>query len=180
MTQSPFSAQGDDDSFDGTPNTRLTAFSPEDTKDGNTYKGNFAANRDNMINDPFVTDVKAKLDQKLSPTASSFQPLGLGFHLPGSGKTASSIAGPSNAPVPGTAQHLQYIIATEENSPRRRAPQGAMSKYGQFTTETKAGRHIKVESLFKTEDISQVVDESMDVSFTLRSSKIDLRICFDY
>src|ERR1700712_3975022 len=74
---SPPSSHGAVESAQGTPNTALTAFSPEDVKppksaDSRPSSAPLSTNHQ----DPFVTaGPRSKADQKLSATASAFQPL---------------------------------------------------------------------------------------------------------
>ena len=77
----------------------------------------------------------------------------------------TTMAPKSSGPLPGTAQHLENIIAAEENSPRRLAQPSSpkATKLSSFTTETLISRHIKVASIFM-EDIRDRIQESIDVS----------------
>jgi hypothetical protein len=163
---SPYSSQGGA-SIEGTPDTKFTSFSPEELKGSNSYAAAKTATTPlKSVHDPFFsTSTKAKVEQKLSATATSFQPFGLKYASPSSAKSMPSQASRSSAPIPGTAQHLQQIIEAEENSPRRRT-QIEITQSGTFTTNTRAGRHIKISSIFLT-DVSQVVQASMDVSCCL-------------
>ncbi|KAI0480557.1 RNA recognition motif 2-domain-containing protein [Xylariaceae sp. FL0804] len=100
---SPHSSSGAADSFKGTPDTRLTAFSPEDgpASSSKAFQSFSITNRHggpikfpvtspraikvsspfyraglNMEKDPFVTTrTQAKTTQKLSPTAAAFAPI---------------------------------------------------------------------------------------------------------
>jgi hypothetical protein len=176
---SPYSSQGGA-SAEGTPDTGLTAFSPEDSKNIISYPiAKSAATPLKSVHDPFVsTSTKPKAEQKLSATAASFRPFGLNYGSLSSTKSMTLTASRLSGPIPGTAQHLQQIIAAEENSPRRRA-QTEITKSGTFTTDTRAGRHIKISSIFLT-DVSQVVQASMDVSHCLSysPSKVNFTCCF--
>jgi hypothetical protein len=62
------------------------------------------------------------IEQKLSATASAFQPYGL------------RVAPMNTAPIPGTTQHLNAIIAAEA-SPSKPAE---ITHFGIFTTDTDA------------------------------------------
>lgn len=116
---SPHSSSGGGDSYkhDGTPDTRLTAFSPEENsakstkllqtassgsaqgrpvqfavKPANGYRGTHIPN---VEKDPFITStaVIQKPEQKLSPTASAFRPFSVPIVVHGSAD------GPSFAPA---------------------------------------------------------------------------------
>lgn len=143
----------------GTPSTRITSFSPEDCRDKsfNLVKSTTS----NLGHDPFVgPSFKPKPEAKLSATATSFEPYGLGFSSHPSAKLMTSMA-----PIPGTAQYLKSIIAAEEKSPNRQqvSSTSEVTKMGYFTTETLASRHLKVASFFK-EDIRSQVQQSIEVS----------------
>ncbi|KAF4512717.1 hypothetical protein G6O67_000064 [Ophiocordyceps sinensis] len=87
---SPRSSSGGAESFKGTPDTRLTAFSPDDgsSRSCKLLQGlacsasatppgrptsNFGSNAANLDKDPFITP-SHQLGTRLSPTASSFSP----------------------------------------------------------------------------------------------------------
>ncbi|KAI8186821.1 Meiosis protein mei2 [Colletotrichum sp. SAR 10_70] len=90
---SPRSSVGGAESFKGTPDTRLTAFSPEegsarssrllkslgqdspDTTPSRFHSIAFGGAISNADKDPFITTTSNVALQKLSPTASAFQPL---------------------------------------------------------------------------------------------------------
>lgn len=124
---SPHSSSGGADSYkhDGTPDTRLTAFSPE----GNSVKSNKpppaplnlinsaprskAFNHETMPSlcqrnehhddkDPFVSSVVDSKDQpKLSATASAFRP-----HVGKGPMTLQDAAGPTTEPQPPVSPYL--------------------------------------------------------------------------
>ncbi|KAI8299723.1 hypothetical protein K4K61_010380 [Colletotrichum sp. SAR11_59] len=89
---SPRSSVGGAESFKGTPDTRLTAFSPEegsarssrllkslgqdspDTTPSRFHSIAFGGGISNADKDPFITTTSNVALQKLSPTASAFQP----------------------------------------------------------------------------------------------------------
>jgi hypothetical protein len=87
------------------------------------------------------------IEQKLSATASAFQPYGL------------RVAPMNTAPIPGTTQHLNAIIAAEA-SPSKPAE---ITHFGIFTTDTDATRNIRVSSL-QDLNISAMIHTSLDVS----------------
>ncbi|KAK4650089.1 hypothetical protein QC762_702420 [Podospora pseudocomata] len=121
---SPHSSSGAADSYkhDGTPDTRLTAFSPDDgsARSNKLYAGITGMSLNGPTNhslfhqkstehfgnvapvaekDPFIssnaTPSKSTLDQKLSPTASAFRPLSVPVVAHGS---LNGQQGPSNGP----------------------------------------------------------------------------------
>lgn len=116
-----------DASDEGTPDTRLTAFSPEDAvKGAGTGSQPVAANpvsagvvpTPGAQQDPFVSSArKQKQEQKLSPTASAFLPFNLAFKVGSSVTLPSAVAGPGTAnPVPGTLQYLDSVVASNQSS----------------------------------------------------------------
>lgn len=125
---SPHSSNGAAESckHDGTPDTRLTAFSPEESStrsaklmatiasgssDGGStnYSTNqavpYRTDQSPVERDPFVsTDTPArKQEQKLSATASAFRPYGSPLIAQGSGDAASEFS-------PGKASSIQQTI----------------------------------------------------------------------
>ncbi|KAK0666174.1 putative meiosis protein [Cercophora samala] len=115
---SPHSSSGAADSYkhDGTPDTRLTAFSPDDgsARSNKLYPGitglnpalfhqksteHFGNVAPAVEKDPFIsgdpTPSKSTLDQKLSPTASAFRPLSVPVVAHGS---LNGQQGPTNGP----------------------------------------------------------------------------------
>jgi hypothetical protein len=93
------------------------------------------------------------IEQKLSATASAFQPYGI------------RVTPMNTAPIPGTAQHLNAIIAAEE-SPSKPAE---ITHFGIFTTDTDATRNIKVSSL-QDLNISAMIHTSLNVSYLFTAS----------
>jgi len=69
------------------------------------------------------------------------------------------------APIPGTAQHLNAIIAAEE-SPSKPVE---ITHFGIFTTDTDATRNIKVSSL-QDLNISAMIHASLSVSHLFTAS----------
>jgi hypothetical protein len=94
------------------------------------------------------------IEQKLSATASAFQPYGF------------RVASINTAPIPGTAQHLNAIIAAA-TSPSKPTE---IVRFGMFTTDTLTTRNIKVSSL-KDLNISAMIHTSLDVSQLLTDSR---------
>jgi hypothetical protein len=161
--QSPYSAYGDAESVDGTPDTKFTSFSPEEFKDKSYSMVNSTPGAMDNVHDPFIA-TKPKSEGKLSATATSFEPFGISFGSLSSTKSMTTTAPKSSGPLPGTAQHLENIIAAEENSPHRLAQPSSpkVTKLGSFTTETPISRHVKVASIFM-EDIRDRIQGSIDV-----------------
>jgi hypothetical protein len=153
---SPHSSSGRDESPGGTPDTKFTAFSPDDAralKPSNVKSAGTPLKASH--NDPFVSDTtKPKVEQKLSATASAFQPFGL--------RVSSIIPSPAVAhglaPLPNTTQYLNNIIA--EASP----PRAEVTQFGTFTTDTGATRNIKVSGIYGGEEVLPEVKATLDVS----------------
>ncbi|KAE9374888.1 hypothetical protein N431DRAFT_405942 [Stipitochalara longipes BDJ] len=165
---SPYSAYGGGESFEGTPETKLTSFSPEDGSVNNFAVPKSATNPMNTVHDPFVgSSGKPKTEAKLSATASSFEPFGLGLNFGSLSLTKSTtLKAPKSAiAMPGTTQYLESIIAAAENSPRRGAPAPSsapqVTKGGFFSTESIANRHLKVIGIF-IDDIRDRVEQSFE------------------
>lgn len=123
--QSPPSpiSNGAYESIQGTPNTALTAISPED---GRAPKPTAAAeSRPSSANqsavnqhDPFVTTTTSRASAQLSATASAFRPLQL-YGAAVSAPVASNLIanGSGLALIPGTIQYLDNVVASQ--SPAR-------------------------------------------------------------
>lgn len=165
---SPHSSSGGAESFKGTPDTRLTTFSPEDDSakrlpgqhshgsikfgvsspstidlKGTLYRRNALADRD-----PFITTAGSgpKTAQKLSPTASSFFPLpnALGSQGPVSEPGGNSRGMPESLTVSGGGQ-----------SPVSTNPAEA-SVYSYMSTDTRISRCLLISSRSKNIDAAQV------------------------
>jgi len=117
------------ESTEGTPDTRFTAFSPEDIKPSKPVNavGVAAQSAGTAAQDPFISAApRPKAGQKLSPTASAFQPFGQSFNwcnetvsIPVVAHNASSGAASGSGaagPVPGTIQYLDQVVAAHANS----------------------------------------------------------------
>jgi len=153
---SPNSSHDGLQSMDATPDTKLTAFSPDDVRSIKIPSASRSADTstESCHNDPFVSaGSKPKAEQKLSATASTFQPFGL---------KNVGLAPISSTPVPGTADHLHAIIAADADVVRDPITSEVLGA-GKFTTDTLASRSIKVESIFKN-DISKLVESSLEVN----------------
>lgn len=150
FTDSPHSSLNH--SLGGTPDTRLTAFSPEDTRiHGNTH---FAATPQKNVapNDPFVSARKPKL----SATALAFQPFAL--------RAVSTVTAvqAKREPIPGSAEHLVSIIEAAEG-PAREPVEAEVMSFGMFTRNTLKTRNIRVSSLVNR-DVISVIEASIMVS----------------
>ncbi len=158
---SPHSSSGRDESAGGTPDTKFTAFSPDDPRAPKPSSVKSAGTPlETSHNDPFVSDAtKPKVEQKLSATASAFQPFGLRV----SSVIPSPVVAYGSAPLLNTAQYLNNIIA--EASPRR----AEITQFGTFTTDTGATRNIKVSGIYGGEEVLPALKATLDVSW-LRSS----------
>ena len=157
--ESPYSSSGNADSVSGTPDTRLSGFSPDDIRIARSSGAikPLATPQNEGQHDPFVSN--QNLDQKLSATALPFQPT----LIPGrAAMPASSAANSSAPPLPGSAQFLCQQIA--EDTPPPRAPDPIeILKFGVFTTDTGASRSIKVSGIYGSH-VMPAVQASLDVS----------------
>lgn len=121
--QSPPSpvSNGAFESIQGTPNTAITAISPEDARvpkppgsesRTSSVSQSAAANQ----HDPFVTAcTTSRASAQLSATASTFQPLHLYGTAAGAPVVGSLIAngsGPATL-IPGTIQYLDNVVASQ-------------------------------------------------------------------
>lgn len=178
---SPGSSCDSGDSVDGTPYTKLTAFSPEDvrsTKPSSSAVTNTPAR--GIQHDPFISSsVKPKMEQKLSATASAFQPFGL--RAASLGSTASGFSAKPSAssmkPIPGTRQYLNAIIEGYEAAnleAAKKSPSSALGDsniWGTFTTDTSTSRNLKVMTNLNV-DIMPLVSATIAVSQILFNLKI--------
>ncbi|TAQ90445.1 hypothetical protein B7494_g1292 [Chlorociboria aeruginascens] len=174
--QSPHSSSNDAaESTQGTPDTRFTAFSPEDAR---AFKLTASASTATPLrasqHDPFVTTTsKSKAEQKLSATASSFQPFSFKVSSASSVPTvaygSASLTPLLSNPVPGTVQYLDSVVAAH-TSPAPAAKHTGATQHGIFTTDTGATRCIKVASIYQ-DDVLPLVNLSLDIGFSIRGSK---------
>ncbi|RAL60197.1 hypothetical protein DID88_000818 [Monilinia fructigena] len=168
--QSPPSpvSNGAFESIQGTPNTALTAISPED---GRVPKSTTTESRPSSVaqnsanqHDPFVTSsTTSRASAQLSATASAFQPLQLYGPAGGTPAAGNLIANGSGVAtlIPGTVQYLDNVVASQ--SPARDTE---ITSYGKFSTDTSATRCIRVT------DIYQKVDSVFDcVQFSFEKLK---------
>ena len=166
---SPYSSAGNDDSAGGTPDTRLTAFSPDDPRvprAGLTGMSPRTLLKEGH-HDPFVTASSSKTPG-LSATASAFRPVSKGGSATAAGVPSTS------SPLPGTAQYLSQVIA-ESASPRNREVSEGV-KFGTFTTDTGATRCIKVSGIYD-KMVMPAVQATFDVSRSIIHSRATTDIC---
>jgi hypothetical protein len=168
--QSPHSSSGLGGSSEGTPDTRFTMFSPDDarpSKAANEQAGGTPLR--NSQQDPFVsTATKIKVEQKLSATATAFKPFGLNV----ASTTVPSFGMSATAALPGKVQQLNDLL--NQMNPSRGSKlgnatihgvqQGPFSQEGIFSTDTGATRCLKITSIYKVENIHQIVTSSLAVS----------------
>lgn len=120
--QSPPSpvSNGAFESIQGTPNTAITAISPEDAR---VPKQSTADSRASSVtttvnqHDPFVTTgtTTGRASAQLSATASAFQPLhlyGPAVGAPITGNLIANGSGPTTL-IPGTIQYLDNVVASQ-------------------------------------------------------------------
>lgn len=159
--QSPLSSAGVGESADGSPETKMTAFSPEDTPimdDGgsrnliNLYSSPLKANSP----DPFVS-TGTKSEQKLSATATAFQPFVLKY-----GSISIPLIANGSGPLPGTMQYLEKVVASNP-SILGSDPLAEPSQCGIFSTDTGASRCLEVNLMYDG-DAKKLVLDFLEVS----------------
>lgn len=167
-TTSPPSSR--DESVQGTPQTNLTMFTPEDGR-GFKVSSNRPAERmapqQTMNHDPFgpPSASKSKVpDQKLSATASAFLPK-QPYRVAMSSAPMTTSSGNTGL-VPGTVEHLNNVInqAGGSGSPSRSSSVDLETTFGTFTTSTRLSRCIKISDLYKNADVMPLVDSSLKAS----------------
>ncbi|TGO69124.1 hypothetical protein BOTNAR_0015g00400 [Botryotinia narcissicola] len=164
--QSPPSpvSNGAFESIQGTPNTAITAISPEDARvpkqsatDSRASSVTTAANQ----HDPFVTTgtTTSRASAQLSATASAFQPLHLYGPAVGAPITGNLIANGSGSTtlIPGTIQYLDNVVASQ--SPVR---ESEVTSYGKFSTDTGATRCIRVTDIYQKVNVNSCVQYSFE------------------
>lgn len=141
--QSPHSSSGIFGSTEGTPDTRLTAFSPDDARPLKVaIEGSTAAHAGTVQHDPFVTSTaKGKGEQKLSATASAFKPFVVPVPVAQPGP-AIELTFPATAALGGKVQKLKDILNHVKSS--QRVQQGDANQHGIFSTDTDITRCIQV------------------------------------
>ena len=130
-SHSPISSYGGAESNEGTPDTTLTAFSPEEVR-----TSRIPPNQSDRLlsvatqHDPFVSTSA----RPLSATASTFQPLGFR-------------AGPPSSSLGSAADRhdVQYMVQPAHQM----SPGGTnITQFGTFTTDTSATRCMKVKAIY--------------------------------
>ena len=155
--------------------SKIKSASPDNGRIGNISGSSGSTNTMGVVHDPFVGSSKAKGEGKLSATASSFQPFGIDFNFTSASAikvmNLKGVKVPKSAlPMPGTAAHVESIIAAEEKSPQRGAPTPPsasrsaplVTKGGFFSTESVHSRHVKVIGIF-IDDVGVRVQKSIEV-----------------
>jgi hypothetical protein len=136
---SPHSSNGGEGSTQHTPDTTITAFSPEDvrpTRFSHASSGGGVA-IDSASNDPFISStVGGKLKHTiLSAKASEF------------------------APASSRAQQMSIApVSSASTAPTK----SSTCSLGVFTTDTGASRNIKIKSIYN-DDVEAAVDTSLQV-----------------
>jgi hypothetical protein len=162
---SPHSSTGGADSYnhDGTPDTRLTAFSPDEnsvrsskhlkstnlnvSSDSNNLHFHvqpeaYPAAPDSAEKDPFISSAsRSKAEQKLSPTASSFRPV----TLPLVANSSGSLTGPSGF----GASYSPTYSGTSTGSVNRFSTELGISRYIVITCPSQAITSSNVEDYFQ-------------------------------
>ncbi|KAF5879639.1 putative rna recognition domain-containing protein 2 protein [Botrytis fragariae] len=164
--QSPPSpvSNGAFESIQGTPNTAITAISPEDARvPKQSATDSRASSVTTTVNqhDPFVTTgtTTSRASAQLSATASAFQPLHLYGPAVGAPITGNLIANGSGSTtlIPGTIQYLDNVVASQ--SPVR---ESEVTSYGKFSTDTGATRCIRVTDIYQKADVNSCVQYSFE------------------
>jgi hypothetical protein len=164
FSDSPNSSSDSNEEFQATPDTRLTAFSPDDRSrrvaqmsdsidPADTMPKTFGANVGGAPltaghHDPFVTTNAKNKEVKLSATASAFEPFGI---QAGPSNAATRVR--SSSSTPGTLEYLQKETLNA----------GEVNQFGTFTTDTGASRCMKATSLYGL-NAQKLVETSLAVS----------------
>ncbi|KAG9246370.1 RNA recognition motif 2-domain-containing protein [Calycina marina] len=135
FVMSPHSSQGEAESIRDTPDTTLTAFSPEDIRRGPivSSRGTIIASAGNR-DDPFVTSSITGPKTTLSAQASAFTP----------GFTATVNSSQSNA---------DNVESSRQSTPNN-------VQHGTFTTDTSASRCLKANSIYGDVDVPALVHKT--------------------
>ena len=175
---SPHSSSDVAGSSEGTPDTRFTAFSPEDARPIKATEHTATPQREATQQDPFITtSTKTKVEQKLSATASDFEPYSQNV---GSAKTSNYAAlydgnGTAAAALPKVAENLRNLIdqmpgykllgnSAHQQGSAKVASQGTVTQFGIFSTDTSATRCFQVTSIYKNDlSVHQTVFNSLRV-----------------
>ena len=161
---SPYSSSDHGYSAKGTPDTSLTAFSPEEAKPSrpsNTLPDTGGASLVAGQHDPFITTMKPT-GRSLSATASSFRPLG--------GKETKA----------GSLQEISVSSAAHvflpKNGSRVSSAGGSVSsstQVGTFSTDTGVRRNLKISAIYESE-VKPLVDASIKVYTTHLTTHLSL------
>ncbi|KAG0648563.1 Meiosis mei2 [Hyphodiscus hymeniophilus] len=156
---SPHSSSGVAGSSEGTPDTRFTAFSPEDTRPIKPSTQNGTPQRANQ-QDPFIsTSAEPKAEQKLSATASDFKPYSSNLgHTQNLDYVSAYNTYSATAALPQAAENLRILIGqmpgrgnTGQAGPAKAAAQVTTNQFGTFSTDTSATRCFQITSIYKTD-----------------------------
>jgi hypothetical protein len=168
---SPHSSSGLAGSSEGTPDTRFTAFSPEDARPVKAA-GLTVTPMTTTQADPFVTtSTKVKAEQKLSATASDFKP----FAQNVSNVQTFDFASSATAALPGMVQNLKNLIGqmpgygSQANVAQpgsvKVTPQGTTNQVGTFSTDMSVTRLLQVKTIYKSDaSLPQIVFNSLEAS----------------
>ena len=137
---SPESSKGGGDSYkhEGTPETRLTAFSPEEASARSSKPAKLSTLRSSesqpisfttknrpqfgsiaslqLEKDPFVSSTTSKSDQKLSPTASAFRPFSNQLAPRGSTDTATPFEGGVESNIETNIHQRANVISSKPST----------------------------------------------------------------
>lgn len=169
-SHSPQSSCGGVESIQGTPNTNLTAVTPDDPRGkgkGKCVEQTGAAFNAAVNHDPFVSGsgsssggtIFTSKEQKLSATALAFHP------ATKSSATSSTTIKAAAGPLPGTLEHVQQAIAQHAAEAASTTCIQATS-YGTFSTDAGIGRCFKVTDAFQT-DAAVACRFTVDVSYAI-------------
>jgi hypothetical protein len=154
-SQSPRSSSGRADSADGTPDTSLTAFSPEEVR---TSRASITSSIGGVSlstcqHDPFITTAHQSA-RPLSATASTFHPVfrsdQLSSHIP-------AVSG-AIAAKPGNSSDTALTRLSMTNS----GSKGNSTQEGSFSTDTGATRCFKVSAIYDV-DVRPLADATLQV-----------------
>lgn len=153
-SQSPYSSSDHGYSAEGTPDTSLTAFSPEEVRPSRPSNASStgAVTLGAGQHDPFVTSAQPTA-RSLSATASTFRPLALGMEAKSSSAPQDILASSAiQAVQPECGNHLNSVYGSIASP----------TQFGTFSTDTGARRNLKISSIYDAE-VKPLVDASMEV-----------------
>ena len=174
---SPHSSSGAAGSSEGTPDTRFTAFSPEDAHPVKSTGQNSTPQRATQ-HDPFIsTSTRNKAEQKLSATASDFKPYSQNVGSNKPSNYAARYCGTYSATdaLPKAAENLRNLIDqmptygcqgsnAHQSRSTKAASQSGIMQIGTFSTDTSATRCLQVTSVYKNHaSVHQTVLASLEV-----------------